>query len=142
MDSGCIGLWLEQPLTIFDKSKLRSYTDKLDCPQDIVIEFRSLKLDNLNVKKQIKQAIGYVPNFEILLFGKADIIFYLAEVCLKKCGGFLKISSEVTEKDLNNTPGQCHSIIGEYSEWHLMDWLFVSIFFNTGNNFITPLKIE
>jgi hypothetical protein len=142
MDSGRIDLWLKEPLTTNDKNKLQSYTNKIGLPTDIEIDFRNLYIDNNNIKKQVKQAIGFVPNFEILLYGKADMIFYLAKEFLKLYGGFLNVSVDLTEDDINNIPGQCYLIIEKKFEWYLMDWIYVSNYFNTEYKFTSTHKIE
>ena len=134
MDSGCISIWRDKPLDISEKKLIRVYAHYIDSSTGYFIKFRDLKIEKIFVQKQIFKAIGYIPNFEILLFGFGDLIFNSAEAILKEYGGFLKICSDVTKEELNTIFGQCHFIFDKYIGFYLMDWKFVSGYFNCKND--------
>ena len=128
MDSGCICLWIKQPLTRLQKHNIIQLINKTDNQQHLLdVDFEFLEFNNPEVEKQITHAIGYIPNFQIRLYGRADYIFPMAETLLKQYGGYMEIPGDFTEEEINNIPGHCYSIDeGIY----LNDWRFVSNYWN------------
>jgi len=136
---GCMAIWLKNKLPLKEKGLLFNYGYYINSfSTEFSIKFRNPVIKTEYEKRQILEAIGYLPVQEIYICGWANAIFPAFEAIMRRFGGYLHISVGADKEVYYRLKGHWHRIrkrtsyippIG-ISDYHLLDLKFLAEYFN------------
>ncbi len=143
MDGGCLSIWRKNPLSISEKNRLKKYAAGINRRStSFSIQIEEPEPIKPNIKEQVINVFGGLPEEEITICGLADFLFMAAEEILKNFGGYLQIGIGETREAVLAIEGEVIELFERIktSPPHenpgllLVDYLFVSNYFNNKPN--------
>lgn len=131
MDGGCINLWFKYSFKKIDQQLLSNFAEYVATKSTAYsIRFKNVEIKSRVEKKQIIDTIGYLPTFEVLICGFADVIFLTAQSILMEYDGYLRVNHGAKEEEMKTLKGVSHYIKTYKDEYSLLDWEFIANYFN------------